>query len=47
MTDRVFVDTNVLVYTRDASEPSKQKEAMVLDVPFMAAKDGAIELSNG
>jgi len=29
MTDRVFVDTNVLVYTRDASEPSKQKEAMV------------------
>ena len=28
MTDRVFVDTNVLVYSRDASEPPKQKLAM-------------------
>jgi len=28
MTDRVFVDTNVLVYSRDASGPSKQKQAM-------------------
>ena len=28
MTDKVFVDTNVLVYTRDASEPQKQKQAM-------------------
>jgi predicted nucleic acid-binding protein len=28
MTDRVFVDTNVLVYSRDASEPAKQKQAM-------------------
>jgi len=28
MTDKVFVDTNVLVYSRDASEPSKQKQAM-------------------
>ena len=28
MTDRVFVDTNVLVYTRDTSEPQKQKQAM-------------------
>jgi predicted nucleic acid-binding protein len=28
MTDRVFVDTNVLVYSRDASEPPKQKQAM-------------------
>jgi predicted nucleic acid-binding protein len=28
MTDRVFVDTNVLVYSRDASEPTKQKQAM-------------------
>ena len=28
MTDKVFVDTNVLVYTRDASEPEKQKQAM-------------------
>jgi len=28
MPDRVFVDTNVLVYCRDASEPAKQKQAM-------------------
>lgn len=28
MPDRVFVDTNVLVYSRDASEPPKQKQAM-------------------
>jgi predicted nucleic acid-binding protein len=27
MADKVFVDTNVLVYTRDASEPQKQKQA--------------------
>lgn len=28
MTDKVFVDTNVLVYSRDASEPQKQLQAM-------------------
>ncbi len=28
MADKVFVDTNVLVYTRDASEPQKQKQSM-------------------
>lgn len=28
MVDSVFVDTNVLVYSRDASEPEKQKQAM-------------------
>jgi predicted nucleic acid-binding protein len=28
MTDRFFVDTNVLVYTRDASDPEKQHKAM-------------------
>jgi len=28
MPDKVFVDTNVLVYTRDASEVQKQKQAM-------------------
>ena len=27
MTDRYFVDTSVLVYARDASEPDKQKRA--------------------
>ena len=28
MIDTVFVDTNVLVYSRDASEPPKQRQAM-------------------
>ena len=28
MAERIFVDTNVLVYSRDASEPPKQKQAM-------------------
>jgi predicted nucleic acid-binding protein len=28
MTGRIFVDTNVLVYARDASEPEKQARAM-------------------
>jgi len=28
MAAKVFVDTNVLVYSRDASEPSKQSQAM-------------------
>jgi len=28
MNGRVFVDTNVLVYSRDASEPQKQKQAI-------------------
>jgi len=28
MPDKVFVDTNVLVYSRDASEAQKQKQAM-------------------
>jgi predicted nucleic acid-binding protein len=29
MVDKVFIDTNVLVYSRDASEPQKQAQAMV------------------
>lgn len=28
MSARIFLDTNVLVYSRDASEPQKQKQAM-------------------
>ena len=28
MADKVFVDTNVLVYSRDTSEPQKQAQAM-------------------
>jgi predicted nucleic acid-binding protein len=29
MADNIFVDTSVLVYSRDASEPKKQPQAMV------------------
>jgi predicted nucleic acid-binding protein len=28
MADKMFIDTNVLVYSRDASEPQKQAQAM-------------------
>lgn len=28
MADKIFIDTNVLVYSRDASEPQKQAQAM-------------------
>ena len=28
MTDKFFVDTNILVYSRDASEPEKQGRAL-------------------
>lgn len=28
MSDKIFVDTNVLVYSRDATEPDKQQKAM-------------------
>ena len=27
MSDRVFIDTNILLYARDSSEPEKQKIA--------------------
>mgnify|MGYP001044479379 CR=1 FL=1 len=37
MSDRVFVDTNVLVYAYDRSEPEKQRQALeVLDRLVMA-----------
>jgi predicted nucleic acid-binding protein len=40
MTARVFVDTNVLVYTRDASEPRKQKQAMSWMAHLWSARKG-------
>jgi predicted nucleic acid-binding protein len=39
MNDRVFVDTNVLVYAYDRSEPEKQKQALwVLDRLVLAGR---------
>ncbi len=42
MTDRVFVDTNVLVYSRDASEPPKQKQAIAWMVRLWNAQSGRL-----
>lgn len=42
MTDRVFVDTNVLVYSRDASEPPKQKQAMAWMVRLWNEQSGRL-----
>ena len=45
MTAKVFVDTNVLVYSRDASEPHKQAQAMAWMAHLWQHQDGQIELS--
>lgn len=42
MTERVFVDTNVLVYSRDASEPQKQKQAMAWMARLWSEKTGRL-----
>ena len=42
MTDRVFVDTNVLVYSRDLSEPLKQKQAMAWMSHLWNEKNGRL-----
>jgi len=42
MTVRIFVDTNVLVYNRDASEPRKQKQAMAWMVHLWNTRTGRL-----
>ena len=42
MTAKVFVDTNVLVYSRDASEPHKQKKAMAWMAHLWSTKTGIL-----
>lgn len=42
MTDRVFVDTNVLIYGRDASEPPKQKRAMAWMARLWSERTGRL-----
>lgn len=42
MTVVVFVDTNILVYSRDASEPEKQKQAMAWMAHLWRQKSGRI-----
>lgn len=40
MNAKVFVDTNVLVYSRDASEPHKQEQAMAWMAHLWSTKTG-------
>lgn len=42
MSAKVFVDTNVLVYTRDASEPKKQTQALQWLAVLWQQRSGAI-----
>jgi predicted nucleic acid-binding protein len=42
MTAPVFVDSNVLVYSRDASEPLKQKQAMAWMAELWATRKGRL-----
>ena len=42
MPAKIFVDTNVLVYTRDASEPRKQKQALDWMTYLWSTKTGRL-----
>ncbi|MBW1699075.1 MAG: PIN domain-containing protein [Deltaproteobacteria bacterium] len=42
MADRIFVDTNVLVYRRDASEPQKQEQAQAWMAHLWSRKTGRL-----
>ncbi len=42
MTGPIFVDTNVLVYSRDASEPRKQKQAMAWMEELWTTRNGRL-----
>jgi predicted nucleic acid-binding protein len=42
MTDRFFVDTNLLVYSRDASEPEKQQKAIQWMIRLWHDKSGRV-----
>ena len=44
MSVRVFVDTNVLVYSRDASEPDKQQQAMVWMAHLWKSQTGRLSI---
>jgi predicted nucleic acid-binding protein len=42
MTAKVFADTNVLVYSRDASEPQKQEQAMAWMAHLWSSRTGKL-----
>jgi predicted nucleic acid-binding protein len=44
MSDNVFVDTNILLYARDASEPEKQAAASARLDELWAARTGRLSV---
>ena len=42
MTDKVFIDTNVLVYAYDRAEPTKQQQALTVLDHLAITKTGVI-----
>jgi len=44
MTDSFFIDTNILVYSRDSSEPEKQKKASALLEKLWQNNSGRISI---
>ncbi len=44
MSDRVFVDTNILLYSRDVSEPAKQPIAAALLVDLWENRTGRVSV---
>lgn len=42
MNDKIFLDTNVLVYAYDRSEPEKQQQALKLMHPLIVTETGVI-----
>ena len=42
MSDRFFVDTHLLVYSRDASEPEKQPQAMKWMIRLWSDQSGRL-----
>lgn len=44
MSDKIFVDTNILVYSYDRSEPEKQRQAVRLLEQLVASGQGVISV---
>lgn len=42
MSDKIFVDTNILVYSRDASEPKKQQQAIAWMAQLWTQRTGRL-----
>ena len=42
MSDKIFVDTNILVYSRDTTEPEKQQQAMAWMAKLWTSRTGRL-----